>query len=240
VVLRVVLVAGFLEQRVEVTSVLLVEVRRGEIRSAAEPPCLGLAVRVLRVLDLEVAVVEVNCRGVRVSRVNDEGATSDEVGELAHAIPPVEAFRSHLLDGCYGEGRLDDGDVAAGLLEGNAVLQDSTVTEALRGVAEVVGRLKLLAGRLEGLERGADGGLKGFDVVDHSEAHRDGRIVEVDGVGGLRRECVSVFWGLERKKENGEGAYNERRTAVRLLQHGLLLIALQRVERLGERKVSLF
>jgi len=71
---------GF-ERRVEVLRVVLVEKRRGEVGPAAEPPREHF-VLVFRVCDFEEAIIGVHCWRVRIARVDDEGETSGEEGEV--------------------------------------------------------------------------------------------------------------------------------------------------------------
>ncbi len=73
VVGRVVLITGLFQTRVEVSSILFVEVVRGQVRPTSKPPLDPL----LR-LNLKVSVVEVNGWDVRVPRM-DHGTDSKGV-----------------------------------------------------------------------------------------------------------------------------------------------------------------
>ena len=99
----------------EVAGVLFVEVARGEVRAAAEPPRLRCAVRVD---DLEVAVVQVHRWRVRVPRVQNhaQAAGKEADGALGRRLD-VLVVVLHALDGARRERSVHYGHVHACLLE---------------------------------------------------------------------------------------------------------------------------
>mmetsp|Transcript_10579 Transcript_10579/g.31943 ORF Transcript_10579/g.31943 Transcript_10579/m.31943 type:complete len:398 (+) Transcript_10579:91-1284(+) len=147
VVLRVVLVAHVLVGTVEVLHVVLVKVRRGDVRAAAEPPDAAIG--------LEVAVVEMHRRRKGVARVH-HGAQA--AGEERHALARLHALGTvHAALGGGGEGLLrhgavHHGQVAAGLLKDLALAKHAgDATAAALAHPRVLGELGLAVNFLNGL-----------------------------------------------------------------------------------------
>ena len=172
-------VARRLERRVEVLRVIGVEVRRGEVRAAAEPPRQHFA-RLGGVRHLEVAIVDVNGRRVRVAWVDDEREARGEEGEALLTVGVVRqgpVVGAHLLDCGGGEQTVYDGDIDASLFEDRGCRSRREGNREHGGDAVATfGTIPAIAEerrciRVELLEGGDDGVLETLDIVSKSIAH---------------------------------------------------------------------
>lgn len=109
-------VAHLLIGPVEVLHVLLIDVRRGDVRPAPEPPDPSLG--------LEISVVEVHGGGVGVLRMHDRGEPACEEGHLLAglvALAPVLAGKLATVvggrEGLLGHRAVDNREIATGLLK---------------------------------------------------------------------------------------------------------------------------
>eukprot|EP00982_Pelagococcus_subviridis_P014904 31365-Pelagococcus_subviridis.AAC.20 len=164
----VVLIARVFERPVEVRGVLREDVRRGEIRAAAEPPRSGRRLRALRRVRLEVPVVEVHRGRHRVVRVHHGGDARGEEGDHLFARALLSRRGAIRLRGHLA---VHHGDVHARLLEDVAALEDAgDAAAAARARPRVL--LELLA--VELLDRGADLVLRGANHLLEFRAHGSG------------------------------------------------------------------
>lgn len=112
-------ITGVLEGLVEMDGILFVYVARSQVASPSEPPS-GDFRRILRVRDLEVAIVCMDRRCVRVAGMDDQADAGSVEGKRVFEIGiegESRVLRFHLFNGGGGKRSMDDGNVDASLLE---------------------------------------------------------------------------------------------------------------------------
>mmetsp|Transcript_11683 Transcript_11683/g.28716 ORF Transcript_11683/g.28716 Transcript_11683/m.28716 type:complete len:243 (-) Transcript_11683:358-1086(-) len=186
--LRIVTIAHLLVRAVEVRHVVQIEVRGGDVCTAAEPPNASIG--------LEVTVVEVHRGTEGVAGMHDARESArKERHALAgrHTLGAIDAAFGRGLEGLLRHGAVDDREVDAGLLEDGAVLEDAGHAPAAVGAGPAV----LLEGGLAvDLRDGiSDGDLCLSDHLFKARAHG---IVSIGAVAGSDEGVRGLLHGLVR------------------------------------------